>query len=195
VPLFAYEPLTPVSGIGISADGHGFFIDLAADTAIEFSDALGAGLRDIECAQFSAGNYGCAIQSFTDQTITPCGGSSAADFTCGDAVAAGDGVSLGVAVNDAGNLAVVGADYTDSSIHAFEFTPLLGLELQAEFHEEQWSNLVDIPVSVVAHAELDASNDSIILTGNGSDNAAIIPIDDLGQIDIGGAEDMAVWFQ
>ena len=91
-------------------------MDTSACTAIEFSDTLGQGLRDIECDQFSTGNYGCAIQSFDDATITACSGSSGADFTCGSAVPAGDGVSLAATVNDAGNLAVMGADFTDSSI-------------------------------------------------------------------------------
>lgn len=198
LPLFAYEPLTPFVGIGITSDGHGYFIDVNADTQTEFSAALGAGLRDIECDQFSAGNYVCAIQSFSDQTITPCGGSSAANFSCGVAVAAGDGVSLGVAINDDGNLVVIGADYTDSSIHALEFNPALGLEFQLEIFYSDWISLyseVGAVFSLAAHVELDAENDSIILTGNGSSNAAIIPLDALGGLSVFGADSLVTWFQ
>lgn len=198
LPLFAYEPLTPFVGIGITSDGHGYFIDLNSDTQTEFSAVLGAGLRDIECDQFSSGNYACAIQSFTDQTITPCGGSSAANFSCGAAVNAGNGVSLGVAVNDAGNLSVIGADFTDSSIHALEFTPGLGLELQLELFYSDWISLyseVGAVFTLAAHAELDVENDSVILTGNGSGNAAIIPLDELGGLGISGADNLVFWFQ
>jgi hypothetical protein len=199
VPLFAYEPLTPFTGIGITLDGEGYFVDTSACTAIEFSDTLGQGLRDIECDQFSTGNYGCAIQSFDDATITACSGSSGADFTCGSAVPAGDGVSLAATVNDAGNLAVMGADFTDSSIHVFEFTPTLAVELQIELFNSDWVTLIPgaaVSFDGVAHIEIDPQLDIIIFSGNGSNNAGIIPLDDLGNISLFGADsvDIPTWF-
>lgn len=195
--LFAYEPLTPSIGVGITENGTGVFIDNNAQTVTEFSDSLGAGLRDIECAQFSPGEYGCAIQSFTDATITPCGGSSAEDFSCGEFVSAGDGVSLGVAVSDQGNLIVAGADFTDSSIHIVEFTPEFETGLKLEFPLSTWLQVtgeVGFVFSLLGHAEIDPESDAILVSGNGSDNAAILSIDELAELDIGGASGMTVWF-
>jgi hypothetical protein len=198
LPLFAFEPLTPFTGIGITADGHGYFIDHSTDTVTEFSDSLGAGLRDVECDQFSSGTYGCAIQSFDDATITPCGGTNASDFSCGAAVDAGDGVSLAAKVNDAGNLAVIGADYSDSSIHAIEFTPTFGLVLQAEFFPTQYlsifSGAVGPSFSFLGHVEMDPFSDTIQASGNGSGNVVIIPIDELGGLVGTTGAGMTFWF-
>lgn len=198
VPLFAYEPLTPFTGIGITSDGHGYFIDHSSDSITEFSDSLGSGLRDVECDQFSSGAYGCAIQSFDDATITPCGGTNASDFSCGAAVDAGDGVSLAAKVNDAGNLAVVGADYSDSSIHAIEFTPAFGIVLQAEFFPTQYlsifSGAVGPSFSFLGHVEMDPFSDTIQASGNGSGNVVIIPIDELGGLVGTTGAGMTFWF-
>lgn len=193
VPLFAYEPLTPSTGVGISAEGNGYFIDLEADTRIEFSDSLGSNLRDIECDQFSPGSYGCAIQSFGDSTITACAGTSAEDFTCGDPIAAGDGVSLDVAVTDAGNLAVVGGDFTDSSLHAIEITPTLVIAVQVEFTSVDLGPLNLGLASGIGHVALIPGEDAVVLTGNSSGNAQYIPLDDLAELDVVGAIAVGAW--
>lgn len=198
VPLFAYEPLTPTTGIGISADGNGYFIDLEADTRTEFSDSLGSNLRDVECDQFSSGNYGCAIQSFGDATITACGGTSAADFSCGEPVDAGDGVSLGVAVTDEGNLAVVGADFSDDSIHVIEFTPEFGVGLQVELFTNDIRNAInDLGLmAAVGHVAIIPSQDAIAISGNGSGTSWIIDIDELAEGEgLLGVSSLATWYQ
>lgn len=198
VPLFAYEPLTPTTGIGISADGNGYFIDFEADTRTEFSSTLGSNLRDVECDQFSAGNYGCAIQSFGDATITACGGTSAEDFTCGDPVDAGDGVSLGVAVNEGGNLAVVGADFSDDSIHVVEFTPEFGVNLQVEFFTADLNTAFDLGLmAAVGHVSLVPGIDAILVSGNESGTSWVLNIDEIAEsefLNAAGAAPMAEWF-
>lgn len=198
VPLFAYEPLTPTTGIGISAEGNGYFIDLEADTRTEFSSTLGSNLRDVECDQFSAGDYGCAIQSFGDATITACGGTSAADFTCGEPVDAGDGVSLGVAVNEAGNLAVVGADFSDDSIHVVEFTPEFGVNLQVEFFTADLNTAFDLGLmAAVGHVSLVPAIDAILVSGNDSGTSWVLNIDEIAEsefLNAAGAAPMAEWF-
>ena len=36
----------------------------------------------------------------------------------------------------------------------------------------------------MGHAELDPGSDTVLVSGNGSDNAAIIPIDDLANLEL-----------
>ncbi len=198
--LFAYEPLTPSKGIGITAAGKAYFIDLDAGTATEIASAIGADLRDVSCDAIGGGNFGCAVQSFGDATITPCFGSSASDFSCGTAVAAGDGVSLGAAATNAGTLAVVGADYTDASVHVLEFSytgGLINLGLQAEWFPSQYLSLfaeVGVTLDFLGHAEIDPDNNAIILSGNGSSAAGIISLGEAGTAGLPGASGFTFWF-
>jgi hypothetical protein len=193
-PLFTYEPLSPITGIGATSDGHIYFINTDTDTATQISDTAGAGIRDVICDELSDGEFGCGVLSFDDATLTPCGGSNASDFTCGTAVNVGDGISFGLATTDNGNFAAVVPDFTDSSIHVVEFTPQFGVVLQAEFFPTQYLSLfaeTGFAIDFIGHAEIDAENDAIIVSGNGSGNVGIIPIDDLAAF---GTTGMTVWF-
>lgn len=198
--LFAYEPLSPGKGIGITAAGKVYFIDLDAGTATEIASAIGSDLRDVSCDAIGGGIFGCAVQSFGDATITPCFGSSASDFSCGTAVAAGDGVSLGAAKTNAGTLAVVGADYTDASVHLLEFSHsggLIELSLQAEWFPSQYLSLfgeVGLRLDFLGHAEMDADNNAIILSGNGSSAAGVISLGEAGTAGLPGASGFTFWF-
>ena len=93
----------------------------------------------------------------------------------------------------------MGADFTDSSIHVFEFTPTLAVELQIELFNSDWVTLIPgaaVSFDGVAHIEIDPQLDIIIFSGNGSNNAGIIPLDDLGNISLFGADsvDIPTWF-
>lgn len=197
-PLLDYEPLSTTEGIGIAADGHAWFIDHDTDDYGEITDSAGTDIRDVECDAMSEGGYLCAIQSFGDASITPCGGTSAEDFTCGEAVPTGDGVTLWVGENSEGNLAVFGADYTDSSLHVVEFTPTFGVGVQAEFHYSDWISLIPETTSVIylgfAHVAVDAVSSFVVMTGNGSDKVVGLPLEGLSGLDVPGVAPIATWF-
>lgn len=184
--LFAYDALSPDSGIGVTAEGKVYFIDLTAGAATEVAADVGTGLRDVACDQMADGAYGCAIQSYADATVTPCSGSSSVDFSCGEAVSAGDGVSLGVATTVDNTLAVVSGNLTNSSIYLFEFDFSGGAfcqTLNVEWTPTQYLSLfaeTGLDLSGIWHVALDADNDRGIVSGFDSGTVGIISLDEAG---------------
>ena len=196
--LISYAPLGPASGLGVTNEGYVFHIDTQSDVATELSSTAGIDVRSVACEQLGSG-FGCVVQSFSDMQTTPCAGTNASDFSCGTPITTGDAITVGLGITDNGNIAVIASSFLNGSLHALEFTPELELVLQAEFPKSSYLSLfADVPVFDFlnpGHAEIDSINDTVVLSGNGSGNVIIIPIDDIGLSQIELEAGFKSWFQ
>lgn len=196
LPIISYAPLSPTSGIAVTNDGYVMHIDTQTDIATDISSTAGTDVRSVACEQLDTG-FGCVVQSFSDKQTTPCSGTDATDFTCGSSITTGEAVTVGLAKADNGNMVVIAPSFSDGNIYAIEFTPTFGVALQAEFFKNDYIQLfigqTNFDFLNPGHAEIDPNNDTISVSGNGSDNVIIIPIDEMASL-LGNTSAMIHWF-
>ena len=200
-PLFTCDSLSPSFALCATEDGFIYSLNLIANTVLTLqSNTAGSGIRDLECSPLNGqGLFGCAAVSFTNETITYCSGTAGAanSFSCGSPIASSNGVTIGVATTEAGNLAVVVPDFTQSSIFLHEIAPDGSSIVSAEIPNSSILTLPGLENSVLTnpgHADIDARSNTIIISGNASGNGLILPIDllvDLPEAPSG----LAQWFQ
>ena len=111
--------------------------------------------------------------------MTFCGGRNLDDFTCNStSTPAGDGVSSGAATNEQGNAVFASVSFGNGSITLLEVTPNLTVQNSINLDSDFLNDLLD-PDMVLnpGHIDLSPYSDSVLMTGNSSDNVAILPLD------------------
>ena len=184
-PLFGCDVLSHRKFICVTVDGHIYGIDsmIPNGNLTLIADNAGSEVRDIECEIMDAlGTANCIASAFVSTSVMHCRGSifDLSSFQCGIPISVASAVSVGVAKTAAGNLAVAVPNAGTSSLHMLEFEADGTLNFNAEIpltEIMQLPGLENLFLLGAAHAELDPTSDTVVVTGSGSDNVLILPLD------------------